>query len=718
MLFKMEDKKIRIKKFEQIIRFVFEQKLCLLIFLTIFLLGSCTEQIDKQKSAIPIKVISKPSWMGKEPLIYVGNWDGLALFRRRLGGSPVWKDEDYIKEHSEEAVQKLKELGVTMAIIHFYKGFGLEAEKQQLEDSKKLSVLCKKYGIRVGVYIGSTIGYETMLLEKPEAKEWFVPDYLGQPVRYGDQSFRKRVYFMHPGYIKYMKQVIQIAVQDLKADLIHFDNTSMQAEPQIFYHPMAIEDFRTFLREKYTAEQLEKRFGFSNVTFVEPPIINGSPPIIVDPMVQEWADFRCQQLSNYYKEMGQYIQSLNPEVAVENNPHSGMSGTNTVWNQGVDYPRLLSNTNAVWTEEGNEATFTDNDILISKIRSYKMAGLLNNVIFTYTGESTLQMAEAMAYNRQCIGMVGGGLAGYQLPEEQKKYIRFFHEKFEYYRDIKNIADVAVLHSFSTMAYNNDRPYVSTYLFEQSLIQAKIPFDIIFDDNLKDLSKYKALVLADQECLSDDKLDLVRNFVSKGGGLVATEQTSLKTVWGQRKRDFGLKDLLNVKAPELKEFAGFEFAEGKTNITSSVKNQVGKGRIIYFPEVIPSIQKPSGDAMTSQYWKLPKNYSDLIQAVKWAAGDDLSIDITAPSFVTIELTVPEKRDKMMLHLVNYKALRSEWVKDIKVILKIQQGKQVKDIRLLSPDREGIKTLPFILKDGKVTFTVPNLEVYDLVVVNII
>lgn len=709
--------KAEVKKNGRTTRLLSGHLLYFLIFLTIFLLKSCTEKSDKQKSEIPVKFISKPSWMGKEPLVFVGNWDGLALFRRRAGGSPLWKDEDYIKEHSEEAVQKLKELGVTMAIIHFYKGFGLEAEKQQLEDSKKLSALCRKNGIRVGVYIGSTVGYETMLIENQEAKEWFVPDYFGQPVRYGDQYFRKRVYFMHPGYIKYMKEVIRIAIQDLKVDLIHFDNTSMQAEPAIFFHPLAIEDFKTFLTEKYTPEQLDKRFGFSNVKYIEPPLYNKYRGAIKDPMVQEWADFRCHQLAKYYNQMGLFIQSLNPEVAVENNPHSGMSGTNTIWNQGVDYPRLLSNTNAVWSEEGNNANFTEDDILISKIRSYKMAGLLNNTAFTYTGETTLQMAESMAYNRQCAGMVGGGLAGYQLPDKQKKYIRFLHEKFEYYREINNIADVAVLHSFSTMAYNNDRPYVSTYLFEQSLIQARIPFDIIFDDNLKDLSKYKVLILADQECLSDDKLDLIRNFVSKGGGVVASEQTSLKTEWGQRKADFGLKDLFNVKAPELKELISFDFAETRINITSSVTNQVGSGRVIYIPEIIPSIQKPSGDAMTSQYWKLPKNYSELIQAVKWAAREDLLIDVTAPSFVALELTASEKTDKMMIHLLNYKALYNETVKDIKVILKIPKGRQVLDLLLLSPDREGTKTLPFDVKDGRITFIVPDLDVYDLVVVKL-
>jgi hypothetical protein len=115
-----------------------------------------------------------------------------------------------------------------MAIIHFYKGFGLAAEREHIEDAKQLARLCHRDGIKVGVYVGSTVMYETFLLEKPEAQEWFVPDYLGKPVIYGHQTFRKRVYFMHPGYREYIKRVLKIAVEEVKADLIHFDNTSMQ----------------------------------------------------------------------------------------------------------------------------------------------------------------------------------------------------------------------------------------------------------------------------------------------------------------------------------------------------------------------------------------------------------------------------------------------------------------------------------------------------------
>src|SRR4051794_16603163 len=105
----------------------------------------------------------RPEWLGNEPLIIVGNWDTMPIFRRRVGGIALDFDREYALEHTEEAVRKLKDLGVTMAVIHFYKGFGLEAEKAHMEDARKLAALLKKNGLRVGVYIGSTIAFETFL---------------------------------------------------------------------------------------------------------------------------------------------------------------------------------------------------------------------------------------------------------------------------------------------------------------------------------------------------------------------------------------------------------------------------------------------------------------------------------------------------------------------------------------------------------------------------
>jgi hypothetical protein len=92
-----------------------------------------------------------------------------------------------------------------LRITYYDKGFGVEAEKEYMEITKNFVSILTKYHIKVGVYIGSTMAYETFLVERPDAQDWIVPDYLGKPVICIDQTFRKRVYFMHPGYVDYMK---------------------------------------------------------------------------------------------------------------------------------------------------------------------------------------------------------------------------------------------------------------------------------------------------------------------------------------------------------------------------------------------------------------------------------------------------------------------------------------------------------------------------------
>jgi hypothetical protein len=691
--------------------FFFRNFPCVAIVLFLLVTSACKQTVD-ERNVIRTheKTLPRPAWISEYPLVFVGGWDDMAIFSHRHGGNPVWDENSYIKRHSEESVKKLKDIGVTMAIIHFYKGFGLEAEKEHMEDAKKYAALCKKYGIKVGVYVGFDVEYETFLLEKPDAKEWFVPDYLGNPVRCPfdpRQTFRQQIYCMHPGYIEYIKRVLRIAIEDFKVDLIHFDNAAYQAGQPAFQHPMAVEDFRTFLKNKYTPEMLKIRFGFSEVKYMEPPKYNQPLSTIDDPLFQEWTDFRCHQLADYYAIMESYIRGLNPEVAIENNP-SGITGINNYWTYGVDHPRLLSHTDFFWSEEGNDATYNNEGVIISKIRSYKMASTLSNRVFTYTYGSKLLMAESLTYNRQ-IGMVGGLLASDELSDDKRSYINFFHKNFDYYHNINNVADVAVLHSYATMAFNNDQPYQSTFLFEQTLIQERIPFDIIFDDNLKDLSKYKVLVLADQECLSDEKLDLIRSFINKGGGLVATEHTSLYTEWRQRKPDFGLNDLFQIPTPSRSNRSPLI----DVHVT---QRQVGKGRVVYIPAVQPSIPKPPAVAMTSRYWKKPVNWKELTESVQWASGNNLSVSIEAPQGVAMELFQKVDDNALILHLVNFDSGNPS-VKNIKVAVQVPGGRRVTQVTVLTPDDRNDDIIQFKESGTQLIFTVPQLSTYNLVVMKL-
>ncbi len=663
---------------------------------------------------------SPRAWLKNSPFVAVGSWDDMPIFQLRVGGAPTWQEADYRREHSEATVKKLKDLGITVAIIDFFKGFGLEAEKDHIDLARELTALFHKYDVRVGLYVGSTLCYETFLLEVPEAKEWFVPDYLGKPVLYGDETFRKRVYFMHPGYVEYLKRVVRLGVESLKADMIHFDNTSLQARPEIFQHPLAIKDFREYLQNHYSAEDLKKRMGFSNMKYVLPPKLDHQLRVIDDPMFQLWTDFRCEQLNRYYAEMQQLIRSLNPAVVIDNNPSSGLSGANTIWNQGVNYPGLYPHLDISWTEEGDEAAVTDDGILVSKIRTYKMGSTLDTQILTYTASSghygagvggRLAMAESMVFNRQSLGMVGGLLDALDLPAEDRNYINFYHQNFDYYRKVENHADVAVLYSYATMGFNNGRPSVSFMLATQALIQAKVPFDIIFDENLKTLSRYRVLLLADQECLDDEQMDLIRRYVEQGGGLVATEQTSLYTRTRRRRPDFGLKDLFRVKAPAW-QGRGKEEKDLKID---PMRNRIGQGRVSYLAAIKPAIPKPPTARMRSQYWKLPLNWTELVRAVRWAAGGSFSLEIETPKTLTVvvELIDQKRKNRRLVHLLNYAAGQGSTISNLAMNVALPKEKQVRRAVLITPDGNRRETLACRVESSRAHLTVPHLETYTFV-----
>ncbi len=521
---------------------------------------------------------------------------------------------------------------------------------------------------------------------------------------------------MHPGYVEYMKRVVRMGVEELKADEIDFDNTSLQAEPPIFQHPLAIKDFREYLTSSYTPEELTRRFGFSNMQYVVPPKVDFTLTAIDDPLFQEWAGFRCHQLNRYYAEMYTLIKGLNPNTAIATNPHSGISGRNTVWEQGVYYPTLLPNMDINWTEEGDYARMSEDGILVSKIRTYKMATLLGKRVLTYTagseGGGKLAMAESMAFNRQTLGMVGSMLSAPAIPADQRRYVSFFRDQFGYYKEVENIADVAVLYSYATMGFNNDLPAVSFMLFTQALIQAKVPFNIIFDEHLKDLSKYRALVLADQECLSEEQMAMIRKYVEQGGGLVATELTSLYTPWRLRRRDFGLKDLFGVEAPK----AGRRDMERDLEIPP-VQRRIGQGRVSYIAAVKAAIEKPAGARMTSQYWKLPLNWEEMIEQVRWAAGGKFTLEVEAPETLALAAAQQEQagQDRRLVHLVNYAAPQGKTVSNVKVEVELPEGKGVRQVTLLTPDGKGSMTVQSQVAGGRARFTVPDLETYILAVV---
>jgi hypothetical protein len=85
---------------------------------------------------------------------------------------------------------------------------------------------------------------------------------------------------------------------------------------------------------------------------------------------------------------------------------------------------------------------------------------------------------------------------------------------------------------------------------QALVRARIPYlPVHADDIERDAAQFSLLVLPNLAAMSDAQVAAVRRFVDRGGGLVATGQSSLFNEWGDPRPDFALGDLFGAHAAQ-------------------------------------------------------------------------------------------------------------------------------------------------------------------------
>jgi len=658
---------------------------------------------------------SQGAWL-KEGLIDAGGCHEPYIFVVRCGGVGPNAHEIFERYQSEEAIRRLQNQGVEVFHTHLYKGFGLEAEMPEMEDTKRAAAIAHRYGMKVDTYIQwNTMMYETFFAEEPRAKGWIQCDALGQPIllTYGyQQSFRYRPCFSNPEYLDYLKRIIHYAVEEVETDLIHFDNFDLNPEPDSCHCNGCTTGFRKRLQTKYSPEQRKDRFGFENVDNVNPPLWNKwNPPekmqIIFDPAFQEWVDYRCEVMSSTLQQMAGYIRSLNPEVAIEINP-GGITGANRAWTNAVDHSRLLKFTNAFWSEEPDEADYLPDGRLISKIRTYKMARTYRNIVLAYTSHGEASMGESLAFN-QTIGFAGVD----PLPPGMLKYISFYRKNRDCYRGTEDVASVAVLRSYPSLTYHNFRVQLSAILVEQALIQARVPFHLIFDEHLEhlSLSLCKVLILPNTECLSHAQLTAIRPFVEAGGGLIATEQAGLYDEWHRLRVKPGLEGLVEnqTMAPAYEEtVTAATIATG-----SPARREIGRGRVVYFPGIdfdgpLPAPEPYFG--IDKRFWKRPRNSEELINEVHWVARGDMPLEVTGPDFLVANLVEQRHERRRLVHLVNYETKRTPSIESIDVKCEVPEGEAAKGVTLYSPDSDAAPSLRFRMEGSMAVFTIPDLRTY--------
>ena len=616
----------------------------------------------------------------------------------------------YDRMYTPENLKRMAAAGVRYGRLYFYKGFGLEFEKANMEKDRQAAAIMHQLGMKVSVYVGGTMFTETLYREVPEAKIWEQRDQNGHWVPYGAQTYRHYACPNEMAYRAYLKRVLKIAVEDVHADEIAFDNVMLQSEPESCQCERCVRAFHEFLRKRYPTKELAmRRFGLPDVDWVrvhewESAAQANSVSALNDPVLQEWVRFRCESLANYANDLSAYVKSLNPDVAVHFNI-KGLYSFNRYWANAVYHPLFAGHIDLMSFDTGgyNARIDSGTGALVSQIRSYKVARDIGSSCEESLHDD-LEAAVHMAfgYESPVKGYAGAAWAAsaHNVFSPLVEFLRAYEDR--YYTRTREVADVAVLRNWPSMAYSINATSVPATLMEQVLIQYKVPFDILFDEQLDKAGRYREIILAGQESVSNAQVATLLQYVRDGGTLILAGNNAEYNEWRERRR-------------------GNPFLPARTE---------GKGRIVYLPRIVvagagsrvreevdtdpePGATLHASVRMSPAQWVLPQNHQEIYRTVADNLSHGPSIRTEAPLTTVMDLlTRPETRETIA-HFVNFD--RQHATAPFRVTVTKQLPGAVKSVVCFSPDADDPLPLKFEEADGQVSFVAPATRLYSMIVI---
>jgi hypothetical protein len=234
-------------------------------------------------------------------------------------------------------------------------------------------------------------------------------------------------------------------------------------------------------------------------------------------------------------------------------------------------------------------------------------------------------------------------------------------------------------------------------FYHALVEARLPFEMISDQRLtaEHLDRFRLVVLPNAACLSDAQCTSLRDYVKRGGSLVAAHETSLRDERGRARPDFGLADVFGAHmthpprgivknsyvalAGDYVLNRGFEGASriiGGTRLIGVEAAADAIAPFLYVPdfpdlpmeEVYPR-EAPRGAAMVARetpaggrvvyipwnigeiFWQvLARDHGQVIEnAVRWALGKTPDVTVAGPG--VLDIAVRHGKGRTVVALCN-------------------------------------------------------------------
>ncbi|HEY6448307.1 MAG TPA: alpha-amylase family protein [Acidobacteriaceae bacterium] len=324
----------------------------------------------------------------------------------------------------------------------------------------------------------------------------------------------------------------------------------------------------------------------------------------------------------------------------------------------------------------------------------------------------------------------------------------------------------VLYKGPAAAHATNYMHETTQGIYEALLAGRFSFDFVHEELLEPerLSKYRVLLLPNVALLSEAQCGQIRDYVARGGSLLASFETSLYDENLRPRSNFGLGDLFGIRRagdvvgtngnayyarierqhPVLDGFTGTEWIPGAQNRVPLEPSgdpvlTVVPGFVQYPPELAyPPVSHTNEPALvlsemgTSRLAWFPGDiertlwltgHGDLLRlmhnTLRWLTRDERVVEVAGEGF--IELFAWETGPGYAVHLLNYTNPNSHhgWVNSVfplgpqRVGMRLPTGVRVRKVELL---RAG-NTVPFRVEDQTLRFTVPGVGDYEVAAITV-
>ncbi len=585
----------------------------------------------------------------------LGNWEPKMFLQRRGDGSFCDLDAMWRDIHSDQAIQRMKKIGINLSHIHFHKGYGLEHEKESIAEARAWAKRLHDNGIAVGVYIGSTFFYEAF--RHPDYEKMITQN--GVVGWNGSQYFRKGWCYNSSEAFEYFKEVIRVAIRNVGADVLHFDNSFGGVYDLLCHCGNCISGFRRFVRDEIP--DIVKAAGYDRPELLLPPPIGNrehyaSLSELREPGAIAWALYHAESGTRAFRRFADFARSLRHDIAILFNGGDLCGITPLAFANHEMEKMAIADITCVEDSLENPVGVTADGMPVSRFRAYKAGARTKTRICYYTTDekldNRLMLAEAAVFNYRSLGFVETAMqANHKVRDEDEPLLRYLVERESLFVEREPWNNIAVLRHHESQILNPFPSGLSPYVVEQMLFEDHAAFTIIGEKEI-DLTllagQFELVILPDSKCLSEKEISVLEDYVQQGGRLLSIGTTATATSLNQYRPTWGFGRIF--KHPELPTASISSYEEVATNIATLKSNSsgltlnaiYGKGQAIHIPDLafrLPDkskLNRFSGyDWYYHPYWKAPANAELFREAVQSLISDKLRVRTYLPRHVGME-----------------------------------------------------------------------------------